>query len=124
MQRPRRSLTKSLLLAGCLLFAAGCSLVGLPENLPVTPSAPVQETHPVVETEASADRSVAGGAPEPAPVAADPSTPTPEPIRFEFPAQNPLPESAWRPPLYPVPWAPTENDHFYFIRPIAANEIN
>ena len=43
---------------------------------------------------------------------------------FTFPSQGAPPESIWRPPLYPVPWAPTENDHFYFIRPIGANEVN
>jgi murein DD-endopeptidase MepM/ murein hydrolase activator NlpD len=51
-------------------------------------------------------------------------TPTPEPIRFVFPSPGAPPQSAWRPPLYPVPWAPTEHDHFFFIRPIAADEVN
>jgi murein DD-endopeptidase MepM/ murein hydrolase activator NlpD len=32
--------------------------------------------------------------------------------------------SAWRPPLYPVPWALSTHDHFYFTHPIAADEIN
>ena len=48
----------------------------------------------------------------------------PDPLRFVFPTPAPAPVSAWRPPLYPVPWAPTINDHFYFTRPIAADEIN
>jgi murein DD-endopeptidase MepM/ murein hydrolase activator NlpD len=26
--------------------------------------------------------------------------------------------------LYPTPWVPTQQDHFYFARPIGANEIN
>jgi murein DD-endopeptidase MepM/ murein hydrolase activator NlpD len=30
----------------------------------------------------------------------------------------------WRPPLYPVPWAVGPYDHFYFARPIAADEVN
>jgi murein DD-endopeptidase MepM/ murein hydrolase activator NlpD len=55
-------------------------------------------------------------------------SPTPKPtieaMVFDFPTQGPLPISAWRPPLYSVPWALTEKDHFYFQRPIAANEIN
>lgn len=34
------------------------------------------------------------------------------------------PVSAWRPPLYPVPWALSTHDHFYFTRPIAADEVN
>jgi murein DD-endopeptidase MepM/ murein hydrolase activator NlpD len=59
------------------------------------------------------------------PVEALPSaTPLPDPLRFVFPTPGPAPVSAWRPPLYPVPWAPTLVDHFYFSRPIAADEIN
>ena len=30
----------------------------------------------------------------------------------------------WRPPLYEAPWCPGPNDHFYFTRPIAADEVN
>jgi murein DD-endopeptidase MepM/ murein hydrolase activator NlpD len=41
-----------------------------------------------------------------------------------FPSPAPLPVSAWRPPLYPVPWAAGPNDHFLFERPIAADEVN
>lgn len=51
-------------------------------------------------------------------------TETPPPLRFTFPTPRAAPVSAWRPPLYPIPWAPTPNDHFYFVRPIAADEIN
>jgi murein DD-endopeptidase MepM/ murein hydrolase activator NlpD len=32
--------------------------------------------------------------------------------------------SGWRPPLYPIPWAFSPYDHFYFARPIGANEVN
>jgi len=51
-------------------------------------------------------------------------TPVQDPLRFVFPTPARPPVSAWRPPLYPVPWAPTIYDHFYFSRPIAADEIN
>ena len=33
------------------------------------------------------------------------------------------PVSLWRPPLYEVPWALNPHDHFYFERPIAADEV-
>jgi murein DD-endopeptidase MepM/ murein hydrolase activator NlpD len=59
--------------------------------------------------------------------AVDPtSAPTqyPEPLRFTFPTAGSDPISQWRPPLYPIPWEPTPNDHFYFMRPIGANEVN
>jgi len=47
-----------------------------------------------------------------------------EPLRFTLPATGQNPVSAWRPALYPLPWAPTQFDHFYFARPTAADEIN
>jgi murein DD-endopeptidase MepM/ murein hydrolase activator NlpD len=46
------------------------------------------------------------------------------PLEFVFPTPEPSDELNWRPPLYPAPWALSENDHFYFTRPISANTIN
>ncbi len=46
------------------------------------------------------------------------------PIRYTFPAPEQEPISLWRPPLYDTPWGLTANDHFFFIRPIAVNEVN
>jgi murein DD-endopeptidase MepM/ murein hydrolase activator NlpD len=54
----------------------------------------------------------------------DLSTPVPDPLRFVFPTAQVAPVSAWRPPLYPTPWALSPYDHFYFSRPIAADQIN
>ncbi len=51
-------------------------------------------------------------------------TPTIEPFRFDLPAPGAAPVSGWRPPLYPVPWATTSYDHFYFARPIGADQVN
>jgi murein DD-endopeptidase MepM/ murein hydrolase activator NlpD len=51
-------------------------------------------------------------------------TPTLAPFRFDLPTPGEAPVSGWRPPLYPVPWAPTTYDHFYFTRPIAADQVN
>jgi len=48
----------------------------------------------------------------------------PDPIQFAFPTAGPEAVSLWRPPLYPTPWEPTPHDHFYFTRPIGANEVN
>lgn len=58
----------------------------------------------------------------PAVVAA--ATPTIEPFRIDLPAQHAPPITGWRPPLYPVPWAISPFDHFYFARPIAADQVN
>lgn len=45
-------------------------------------------------------------------------------LRFTFPTPADQPISLWRPPLYEVPWALNPQDHFYFLRPIAADEVN
>ena len=46
------------------------------------------------------------------------------PIQLNFPTPNPPSFQAYHPPLYPIPWAPAPYDHFYFTRPIAADEIS
>jgi murein DD-endopeptidase MepM/ murein hydrolase activator NlpD len=46
------------------------------------------------------------------------------PLRFTFPVPGAAPVSLWRPPLYDIPWALGPYDHFYFKRPIAADEVN
>ncbi len=47
-----------------------------------------------------------------------------EPLHFTFPTPAAGYVSAWRPPLVSVPWALTPYDHYYFIRPIAADNVN
>lgn len=46
------------------------------------------------------------------------------PLKLTFPSPVAPPVSHWRPPLYEVPFALSPFDHFYFTRPIAADEIN
>lgn len=53
-----------------------------------------------------------------------PSVKTPDPLRFNLPTPGLEPISAWRPPQYAVPLALGPFDHFYFARPIAADEVN
>lgn len=48
----------------------------------------------------------------------------PAPLEFVFPTFDAQTVSFWRPPLYPLPWEPTPSDHFYFTRPIGANDVN
>lgn len=50
--------------------------------------------------------------------------PTPQPLRFDLPTPGAEPISGWRPPLYPIPWAVSPFDHFYFARPISADNVN
>jgi murein DD-endopeptidase MepM/ murein hydrolase activator NlpD len=58
------------------------------------------------------------------PILDESSTPTLEPFRFDLPSPGAPPVSGWRPPLYPVPWALSPYDHFYFARPIGADQVN
>ncbi len=55
------------------------------------------------------------------------STPTPTLPSLEFSLPSPTAttttEAAWRPPAYPVPWAISPYDHFYFSRPIASRDV-
>jgi len=50
--------------------------------------------------------------------------PTIAPFRFVLPTPGAEPVSGWRPPLYPIPWAVSAYDHFYFARPIGADNVN
>jgi murein DD-endopeptidase MepM/ murein hydrolase activator NlpD len=81
---------------------------------------------------AACSQPVSGLTPTPVIAAADeqPSvpeaqiTPSPVPFQFNLPTPGAEPISGWRPPLYPIPWAMSPYDHFYFARPIAADQIN
>ena len=84
------------------------------ETLPTPDAGDVTPTA-IVESLIQADQ---------APEGEIPPTAAPDPLRFVFPEAGPPPVSSWRPPLYEVPWAPTPYDHFYFYRPIAADEVN
>ncbi len=68
---------------------------------------------------------IAGESPNQPPVESE-ATPRPTiaPFRFVLPTPGAEPVSGWRPPLYPVPWAVSPYDHFYFTRPIAADNVN
>lgn len=98
-------------------FILGLSACSSPlaDNSPITDSAATTPTPVIVM---GAEAIAQEGVPPPA-------TPTSlPPLRFTIPTPGAEPVSDWRPPLYPVPWAISPNDHFYFVRPIAANEIN
>jgi murein DD-endopeptidase MepM/ murein hydrolase activator NlpD len=41
-------------------------------------------------------------------------------MQLFFPTVIPVASAEYRPPLYPIPWALSPYDHFYFARPIAA----
>ncbi len=140
-QRPLSTWWRRGLGAGMLaLLLIGCQAAGSapPTGAPTSP-APIEgednlalsQLPPVSDTDPAQDAAptqVLISAVEGEDGDADPNhqiaTPAPDPLRFSFPSPGVPPVSAWRPALYPTPWAPTPYDHFYFSRPIAADEIN
>jgi len=52
-----------------------------------------------------------------------PSATSASSLPIVFPTEGATPESAWRPPLYPTPWALSPYDHFYFARPFSVNVV-
>ena len=117
---------KSRLICVMLVLAAGCQSIA-PGPLQPAPANEPARSGDFIQTEEVKNEV------EPAPssgptIEAQPesqdSTPAVDPLRFVFPVSGPPPVSAWRPPLYPTPWAPTPYDHFYFARPIGADQVN
>jgi murein DD-endopeptidase MepM/ murein hydrolase activator NlpD len=108
-----------LLLILFLIFVAGCQNgpEATPELILPTPAPTLQPTAVVFEPTSIPET------PTPPPTTV-PNLHTEPPVRFAFPTSVPITSSGWRPPLYPAPWALTPFDHFYFIRPIAADEVN
>lgn len=93
----------SLICILALLFLTGCSQsIAAPSPTPV----------------------IAGMEATQVPVQDPTATPALAPFRFDLPTPAAAPVSGWRPPLYPVPWAMSSYDHFYFARPIAADQVN
>lgn len=118
---------------GILIFVSICAGCQLPAKTPAqlnltgaaatASQAGISSVVPtdVIPTTLMSDQEITGLAvPDPVEL----PSPVPDPLRIVFPTPAPVPVSAWRPPLYPTPWAPTPYDHFFFSRPIAADEIN
>jgi len=86
-----------------------------------SPNSPTIEV--TTETGSTPTAVIAGATVEP-PVENAAIRPTVAPFRFVLPTPGAEPVYGWRPPLYPVPWAVSAYDHFYFARPIAADNVN
>ncbi|HZM23724.1 MAG TPA: M23 family metallopeptidase, partial [Anaerolineales bacterium] len=98
---------RTLIILFLIIFLTSCTSATATETGP-TPT-------PVLAGEAATLPSV--------PIDAQPK-PTIAPFRFFLPTPGAEPVSGWRPPLYPIPWAVSAYDHFYFARPIAADNVN
>lgn len=106
-----------ILVLGLASILAGC---GPPQGShpsqvsafgPVTPTTATIEVEPTHTPVAERSRRLEAVVPA-----------APQPVTF--PTAVPEPDMGWRPPPYPVPWALQPQDHFYFSRPIASDEVN
>jgi murein DD-endopeptidase MepM/ murein hydrolase activator NlpD len=113
-----RFFTKIMVVVGILGMAVACAPGKSPPPLVLTTSAIPTET-PTAFTNLTLQVTPAAGEEE---TTAPPNETAP--LRFTFPTPQPPPVSLWRPALYDVPWALGPFDHFYFKRPIAADEVN
>lgn len=91
--------------------AAPTAVITLPTVQPVVPTSVVVNSTPV-------------NTPQPAPQVTPLAQIKETPVRYTFPTPGSVPASLWRPPVYDTPWALNPNDHFYFDRPIAVDEVN
>jgi murein DD-endopeptidase MepM/ murein hydrolase activator NlpD len=109
----------SLLLSGCQatqetgtpFTPSPVSATPTPANIPASPTLIIESTPTQpVETPTFQPTDL------PAPFSATSAGP----IQLFFPTAEPAEGAEYRPPIYPVPWALSPYDHFYFVRPISA----
>ncbi len=98
-------------------FINGCtsSVVVSPTVIPSSTNIPITPTQTIAPSLTATD------------VPATPTiffTVTPSPLLIVFPTEQNLPTLSWRPPLYQAPLALGSQDHFYFSRPIAVDQVN
>lgn len=117
-------------LASICLILIACTPGAAPQELPATAimadSPTEQSTIPLpasTEEQLDVQSCPEGNCPAIEPTSAPVETQG-APLQIVLPPTNGEPVSGWRPPLYPIPWAVSPNDHFYFQRPIAANYID
>ena len=106
------------LLSGCQVSAEMANLAS-EQNIPSESSEIVTKTKPLPTTSVEGTIGV-----EPALIFEPEDQNQEEPLRFTFPTPGPEPKSLWRPPLYDVPFGLGPHDHFLFVRPITADEVN
>jgi len=129
----REKITKIMLLVALLLSACRASqdtaptLFATTQELPTLPPSPTASITPSPTPKLTSVLVEALFTPTLTPTLKITSTPTPTLPSLEFSIPSPTAttttEAPWRPPTYPIPWAPTSHDHFYFSRPIAADDV-
>ncbi len=122
-------MTRKTSLACCFLLSAAALLLAACQSSLASSPTPSQLSESVQSTPAPTPTATLlpeqSGVPlQPSGGSSAPPQSEMVPLHFTFPTPAPEAESLWRPPLYEVPWALGPYDHFYFTRPIAADQVN
>lgn len=104
-----------ILLQGCQTDSVSLSSPSpdllIPTELPLNPT----ETHVSQNLTTPTLTAIPEFSPTPTPPLTTPD--------FSLPPDPSKNIDPWRPPVYPVPWIPSQHDHFYFLNPISAFDI-
>jgi murein DD-endopeptidase MepM/ murein hydrolase activator NlpD len=119
--KPRNLLFPALLLIFWIL--TGCGPAPTPEPT-VTPAFVFPTLGPLPSPTATRESVSISLCPNPDCIDITPQAGAPEPLRLDIPTPGAEPVSAWRPPQYSIPLALGPFDHFYFARPIGADDVN
>jgi len=111
------------ILTGCQAPAAEPNRSPLPNSTPEKTTFSPSPTETLAKTKGVAAE-LATVTPTPQPRFTPTLTPTPKAPQFSLSSRPKAGLIAWRPPTYPVPWAPNSHDHFYFYRPVKATDID
>jgi murein DD-endopeptidase MepM/ murein hydrolase activator NlpD len=122
-QQERRSISALIILLGIIVMMTGCQ--GYPESVNATAAIQATLTYTAsapTDTQVSLNLATLTATQEPK-LSLTPS-PLPSTPEFSLPPTGARISNAWRPPVYPIPWIPSPQDHFYFSNPIAAFDID
>lgn len=112
-----------LLLLLCLFLLSSCQGLGLGGNQ-IQPTVPAPTPSPTTPANTQVSENLTTLTPTDVPQQTLTPTfqlATPEFSVTQNPDESPKP---WRPPVYPVPWIPSPQDHFYFMSPISALSVD
>lgn len=121
-----------LVVIGLSLSIVILSACQSPSTPPPTTIPPSPTTPPPTQTQTPSQKSARSASlaeelptitTTPSPVHSPTCTPTPKAPQFSLPCASETVQATWRPPVYPIPWAPNPHDHFFFQQPIKATDI-
>ena len=111
-----------LILVLTITLLAGCQFEGLINPTP-NPDLPISTETASIPTDTQVSLNLATPTLTPIPELSPTPIPPLSTPEFSLPPDPRKNIDPWRPPVYPVPWIPSPHDHFYFLNPISAFDI-